>query len=325
LTELSTQGVTVELPAGFEGRTIRRAKTPTRPAAAGAAGASPLPLNRSAAPPESTLAIVHAATVPLPPEVGDFGSNVVEILGSDDVFVVVFEYDASAANTALFAERGTPRSLPFEAFSPTLLQRSIKGQSGAQRFFTEADRAFCLYAVLGADARRSTLVEKVNTLLASLTIEPLAAAGGAGPGTQPPSTTTTVPLGTVVDVIAAQADLATFVELLDTAQLRAVVAGTGPFTVFAPTDRAFSLIDLDALRADPLRLRHTLGYHLVADDLHVEALQARRQVSTLAGPSVTIGRSGAAVMVDQATLVRPDLDANNGVVHVVDQVLEPPA
>jgi uncharacterized surface protein with fasciclin (FAS1) repeats len=320
LTELSTQGVTLELPAGFEGRAVRRPRTPTSPSVSSAPSS---PANRRAPTATDTLAIVHAATVPLPPEVGDFGSNVVDILGTDDVFVVVFEYDASAANTALFAEQGIPRTLPFEAFSPTLLQRTIKGQSGAQRFFTEANRAFCLYAVLGADGRRAALVQKVNALLATLTIEPLAA--GAGPGAQPPSTTTTVPLGTVVDVIAAQADLATFSQLLDAGQERSALAGTGPFTALAPTDSAFSVIDLDALRADPSRLRRTVEYHLVADDLHVDDLEARPRVPTLAGPSVTIGRSGAAVTVDGATLVRPDLDAVNGVVHVIDRVLEPPS
>ena len=168
-------------------------------------------------------------------------------------------------------------------------------------------------------------MEKVNALLATLTIEPLAAVGGAGPGTQPPSSTTTVPLGTVVDVIAAQADLATFAQLLDVAFVRAAISSPGPFTVFAPIDLAFALIDLDALRADPPRLRHTVEYHVVADDLHVDGLQTHPRVPTLAGPSVTIGRSGAAVTVDRATLVRPDLDANNGVVHVIDHVLEPPA
>ena len=264
--------------------------------------------------------------MPLPPEIGDFGSNVVDILGSDDVFLVVFEYDASAANTALFAEQGVPTTLEFEAFSPTLLQRSIRGQAGAQRFFTEANRAFCLYAVLGSDARRSALIVKVNALLATLRIEPLAPPGGAGPGTQPPSTTTTttVPLGTVADVVDAQADLQTFVDVLASSGVRAAIAGTGPFTVFAPTDPAFAAIDLATLRADAARLRRTIEYHVVPGDLHVDALQAGQKLATLAGPSVTIGKSGAATTVDQSTLVRPDLDANNGVVHVIDRVLEPP-
>jgi uncharacterized surface protein with fasciclin (FAS1) repeats len=311
------QGVTVDLPPGFEGRTIGRSQPPAAAAQRAPAAA--------ASQPEKTLSIVHAATVPLPPEVGDFGSNVVEVLGPDDVFVAVFEYDSAVAGTALFSQQGIPRPLDFDAFSPTVLQRSIKGQAGAQRFFTEGGRAFCVYAVLGSDARRSALIDKVNGLLATLQIAPLAAAGGAGPGAQPTSTTTTtVPLRSVAEVIAAQADLRTFTELLDTSGLGPVVAGKGPFTVFAPSDDAFAQIDLAALRADPTALRRTMEYHVVSGDLHVDVLQANQQLPTLAGPSVTIGRNGTAATVDGSMLVRPDLDANNGVVHVIDRMLEPP-
>ena len=261
MSQLTAQGVTVELPTGFEGRAIRRSQGPP------AAGATAL-----GAEPEKTLAIIHAATVPLPPEIGDFGSNVVDILGSDDVFVAVFEYDSSAANTALFGEQGIPRSLDFEAFSPTLLQRTIKGQSGAQRFFTEADRAFCLYAVLGSDARRSELMGKVNGLLATLQIESLAPVG-TGPGMQPPTTTTTttVPLSSVTDLVAAQGDLKTFTELLGTSGVRTSIAGTGPFTVFAPSDDAFAAFDLETLRADEVLMRRTLEYHVVPDLVHADA------------------------------------------------------
>jgi uncharacterized surface protein with fasciclin (FAS1) repeats len=67
-----------------------------------------------------------------------------------------------------------------------------------------------------------------------------------------------------------------------------------------------------------------MEYHVVPGDLHVDVLQATQQLPTLAGPNLTIGRNGTAVTVDGSTLIRPDLDANNGVVHVVDGVLEPP-
>ena len=83
-------------------------------------------------------------------------------------------------------------------------------------------------------------------------------------------------------------------------------------------------MDLDALRADPTLLRRTLEYHVVTGDVHVDALQAGQTLPTLAGPSVTIGETGTPATVDGATLVRPDLDASNGVVHVIDRVLEPP-
>jgi uncharacterized surface protein with fasciclin (FAS1) repeats len=317
LTEISAQGVTVDLPSGFEGRATQRS---TGAPGAGASSRPPATPFGAASTPGQTLAIVHAATIPLPPEVGDFGSNVVDVLGRDDVFVVVFEYDATAANTALFAEQGIPRSLELEAFSPTLLQRSLPGQAGAQRFFTENGRAFCVYAVLGSAKSRSALVAKVNDLLATLQIEETAPAAG----TPPTSTTTTVPLGNVVDVVSAQADLATFADLLGVSGLGTVIAGTGPFTVFAPTDAAFAAVDLGALRADPSHLRYVLEYHVAPGDLLVNDLTVGRRLDTLAGPSLTVGRSGSAPTVDDATLVRPDLDASNGEVHVIDRVLDPP-
>jgi hypothetical protein len=77
-----------------------------------------------------------------------------------------------------------------------VLQRAIKGQAGAQRFFHDAGRAFCLYVVLGAFANRRTLVPAVNQVLATLTVGPLDASGAPAtttPTTVAPESTTTAP------------------------------------------------------------------------------------------------------------------------------------
>jgi hypothetical protein len=113
---------------------------------------------------------LHAATVPLPEERGDFGSNVTPTLGPDDVFVSLFEYDPTSAGTALFATRGRPRLTPAD-FRGNQLQRTIPGQSGVQHFYTENGRAFCLYVVLGSHARRATLVRKANAVIETLTVD----------------------------------------------------------------------------------------------------------------------------------------------------------
>jgi hypothetical protein len=120
--------------------------------------------------------------------VGDFASGAVDKLGNDDVFVVLFEYDPSSAGTALFRSEGIPRTLAPDDFSPNVMQRAIRGQAGVQRFFHDQGRAFCLYVVIGSFARRRELVKKVNAVLATLTIEPLA--GSTTTTTEP---TTTVP------------------------------------------------------------------------------------------------------------------------------------
>jgi hypothetical protein len=136
--------------------------------------------------------------------VGDFASGAVDKLGNDDVFVVLFEYDPSSADTALFRSAGIPRTLAADDFSPNVMQRAIRGQAGVQRFFHDQGRAFCLYVVIGSFARRRELVKKVNAVLATLTIEPLDASTTTTTEpttTAPPTTevpTTEAPTTTVV-------------------------------------------------------------------------------------------------------------------------------
>jgi hypothetical protein len=113
--------------------------------------------------------LIHAATVALPRERGDFGSDVAGLLGHDDVFVSLFEYERSSVGTELFSARGLPVVRPSD-FVVGALQRSRPGQSGAQYFFTHADRAFCLFAILGSHGRRIPGARKVNALVAGMDI-----------------------------------------------------------------------------------------------------------------------------------------------------------
>ncbi len=145
---LEHAGVAVELPPGWEAR----ARTQP-PSAAGGRG----------------NLLLHAATVPLPAARGDFGSGVVELLGPDDVFVSLFEYDAQDAGAALFGSSGLPVPRPSD-FSPAVLQRTQLGHSGAQWFFAAEGRPFCLHAVLGSHSRRAPGATKVAALLARTTV-----------------------------------------------------------------------------------------------------------------------------------------------------------
>jgi hypothetical protein len=115
--------------------------------------------------------VVHLGTFPLPPGRGDFGSGAVEIMSADDLLVVLFEYGQESAGSSLFARTGIPR-VDAADFAPNNMQRPIAGQSGAQYFFNQAGRAFCLYVVLGAHARRNELIPEVNQVLSGLTIDP---------------------------------------------------------------------------------------------------------------------------------------------------------
>ena len=150
---LDFAGAAVDLPAGWEARARRQeAVLPGRPG----------------------NLLLHAATLPLPVGRGDFGSGVVDTMGPDDVFVSLLEYDAEDAGTALFEAQGLPVVRPSD-FSPAVLQRTIRGQSGAQWFFTVAGRPFCLHVVLGSHGRRAAGAAKVTELLSRLTITPGAA------------------------------------------------------------------------------------------------------------------------------------------------------
>ena len=145
---LEHAGVVVDLPPGWEARA--RTQPPSEPGRPG-------------------NVLLHAATVPLPAFRGDFGSGVVELLGPDDVFVSLFEYDGRDAEQALFAASGLPVPRPSD-FSPAVLQRTQLGHSGAQWFFTADGRPFCLHAVLGSHSRRAPGAAKVAALLARTTV-----------------------------------------------------------------------------------------------------------------------------------------------------------
>ncbi len=145
---LEHEGVAVDLPPGWEARA--RTQPPSEPGRRG-------------------NVLLHAATVPLPSSRGDFGSGVVELLGPDDVFVSLFEYDAADADRALFAATGLPVPRPSD-FSPAVLQRTQLGHSGAQWFFAVEGRPFCLHAVLGSHSRRAPGAARVAALLARTTV-----------------------------------------------------------------------------------------------------------------------------------------------------------
>lgn len=118
---------------------------------------------------QSQNLVVHASTVPLGRSEADFGSGVATRLGPDDLFCSFFEHDAASVGTALFAERGLPHPRPSD-FVVGAQQQALPGQSGAQYFFTEAGRAWCLFVVLGGHSRRQVGAQRVGALLKGVRI-----------------------------------------------------------------------------------------------------------------------------------------------------------
>jgi uncharacterized surface protein with fasciclin (FAS1) repeats len=150
----------------------------------------------------------------------------------------------------------------------------------------------------------------------------LALSGCAGTGASP---------GTIVDVASGAGRVGTLSSAIDAAGLAATLRGPGPYTLFAPTDEAFAQLPAgvaeELLRPENRsRLTDILTYHVVPGEIPTaEVSGAVRPLKTLNGAPLDITRIVDRVYVDyDAEIVRPDLRADNGVVHLVDDVLLPP-
>ncbi len=131
----------------------------------------------------------------------------------------------------------------------------------------------------------------------------------------------------IVDTAVAAGSFNTLAKLLTDAGLIDTLKGEGPFTVFAPTDDAFAAVPADtlaALGADKALLTKVLTYHVVPGKVMAADIVAG-DVATVAGPTVKISIVDGKVMVNDATVVTADVAASNGVIHVIDKVLLPPA
>jgi uncharacterized surface protein with fasciclin (FAS1) repeats len=121
-------------------------------------------------------------------------------------------------------------------------------------------------------------------------------------------------------------------ELLTTANLIDRLNGAGPFTVFAPTDGAFGNLPpetLASLKKDPAALAEILNYHVVAGNKSAAALASAFELVTVQGPIIMISvwpvKDGRVMLNNIATITSADIKASNGVIHVIDTVLMPPA
>ena len=129
----------------------------------------------------------------------------------------------------------------------------------------------------------------------------------------------------IVDTAVSAGQFKTLVTALQEADLVDTLKGDGPFTVFAPTDAAFAKLPagaLDALLKDKSKLSAVLTYHVVPGK--VMAAQVKPgDVKTVQGQSLHVSTKGGSVMVDNATVTEADINASNGVIHVIDTVILP--
>lgn len=140
--------------------------------------------------------------------------------------------------------------------------------------------------------------------------------------------TTMMAQGTIVDVVLNDGRFSTLATALDSAGLVVDLQGAGPFTVFAPTDEAFAKLPEGTVEELLMpenrdRLRAILTYHVVQGSVPSADVATMPSATTLSGNDVTIASQNGSVMINDATVTQPDVQASNGVIHVIDTVLMP--
>lgn len=134
--------------------------------------------------------------------------------------------------------------------------------------------------------------------------------------------------GTIVDVAAGNADFETLVAAVKAAGLVETLSGTGPFTVFAPTDDAFAKLPAGTLEdllkpENKDKLVAILTYHVVAGKVMAADVVGLDNATTVNGAVADITVANGTVKVDEATVTATDIKASNGVIHVIDTVIIP--
>ena len=129
----------------------------------------------------------------------------------------------------------------------------------------------------------------------------------------------------IVDTASSAGSFNTLVVAIQKAGLVETLKGDGPFTVFAPTDAAFAKIpqaQLEAILGDKAMLTKILTYHVVAGKVMAADVKAG-PAKSVEGDSIMITIANGGVMVDKANVVKTDIAASNGVIHVIDSVMIP--
>ena len=132
----------------------------------------------------------------------------------------------------------------------------------------------------------------------------------------------------IVDTAVAAGSFNTLATALKAAGLVETLEGKGPFTVFAPTDDAFRKLPagtLEKLLADKAQLTKVLTYHVVSGKVMAADVVKLSEAKTVEGSAVRIAVKDGKVKVNDANVVKTDVGASNGVIHVIDAVILPPA
>lgn len=148
----------------------------------------------------------------------------------------------------------------------------------------------------------------------------------AAPAAASAQTAAPAPTKNIVQTAVDAGSFTTLAAALQAAGLVETLQGPGPFTVFAPTDAAFAKLPagtVDALLRDIPRLRQILTYHVVAGKVEAKDVVKLTSANTVQGSAVSIHVMDGKVMIDNATVTTADVQASNGVIHIIDTVILP--
>ena len=133
----------------------------------------------------------------------------------------------------------------------------------------------------------------------------------------------------IVDTAVGAGQFKTLAAALKAADLVATLKGPGPFTVFAPTDEAFAKLPAGTVEnllkpENKAKLTAVLTYHVVPGAVKAEQVTKLDQAKTVNGAMVKVTTKGGKVTINDATVVKADIPASNGIIHVIDKVILPP-
>lgn len=179
-------------------------------------------------------------------------------------------------------------------------------------------------------ARRTTLALALSAV-AALGVAACGSSSSSNSSNSAPAPAATAPAAkNIVGVAQGTKDLSTLVSAVTAADLAKTLQGKGPYTVFAPTNAAFQGLPkgtLDTLLkpANKDQLTSVLTYHVVPGKVMAAQLKDGQELTTVNGDKLKVSINGKTVKVGGATVTKADVPASNGVVHVIDSVLQPSA
>ena len=251
-------------------------------------------------------------------------ADLVDALSGEGPFTVFAPTDAAITALVEALEITAEDLLALEGLGDILLYHVVN----ATAMSTDLSDGQMITTMLGEDVTITIMDGSVMVNDATVTVADITADNGVVhviDAVLLPPTPEVTP--TVAEIIANSPDHTVLAAVLDSTDLDVALSGTGPFTVFAPTDAAFDAVDpmtLLSLLLDNDALAAVLTYHVAGDSVMSADLSDGQVITTLNGGDVTVTIDGGTVMINNAMVIVADLVGSNGVVHVIDAVLLPP-